>query len=105
MYESMTVDVSTVLIHMGRCLGERERSGTGSRGGWDVEFYFLGSRRQARHRCRFLFCDLRLSNAQLDALLTTTVPAGHQLYLTANPRLRTCNLRNSSCRLEEFVLV
>lgn len=104
MYESMTVDVSTVLIHMGQCLGARGRSGTGTRGGWDISFFFFSSHRLARHRCRSLFCDLQLSNIQLDRLLTNADPADHLLYLTANPSLKTCNLRNSSCRLEEFIL-
>lgn len=41
MYESMTVDVRTVLIHMGQCLGARERSGTGTRGGWDILIFLF----------------------------------------------------------------
>lgn len=34
--ESVTVDANTVLIHMGQCLGARERSGTGPRGDWNI---------------------------------------------------------------------
>lgn len=34
--ESVIVDANTVLIHMSQCLGARERSGTGPRGGWNI---------------------------------------------------------------------
>lgn len=93
----MTIDVSTVLIHIGQCL-EQEPEGVGT---YDS---FLRSCSVARYRCRSLFCDYKLNNIQLDTLLTNTDPAEHPSYLADNPCLQTRILRNSSCRLEEFVL-